>query len=95
MKAGAEVNSYIKVEAGKVIIGKQQLNPNISDGDSKRIYGGYACSKLGIQYYANVQGLGTAFQRKIINKIVTLMYKVSLKKVSTFFLKTTLMLMNF
>lgn len=59
------------------------------------IYGGYACSKLGIQYYANVQGLGTAFQRKIINKIVTLMYKVSLKKVSTFFLKTTLMLMNF
>lgn len=33
VKAGAEVNSYIKVEAGKVIIGKQKLNPNISDGE--------------------------------------------------------------
>ena len=49
------------------------------------IYGGYACAKLGIPYYVNVQGLGTKKKKKVIEKVVTLMYKKSLKKVNTVF----------
>lgn len=44
------------------------------------IYAGYAARRLGIPYCANIQGLGTAFQKKLISAIVTLMYKVALKK---------------
>lgn len=43
------------------------------------IYGGYASRKLGVPYFAHVQGLGSAFQRKIIKNIASFMYKVALK----------------
>ena len=43
------------------------------------VYGGYACRKAGIPYYVNVQGLGTAFQKRGIAQLVTLMYKTALK----------------
>lgn len=49
------------------------------------IYAGYACKKLGIPYFANVQGLGTAFQKKLISAVVTLLYKTALRKVQTVF----------
>lgn len=71
--------SYVKLlkieKPDKVIT--YSIKPNI--------YGGYACAKLGIPYYVNVQGLGTAFQKKVIEKVVALMYKKSLKKVNTVF----------
>lgn len=49
------------------------------------VYAGYACKKLGISYCVNVQGLGTAFQKKPISTIVTMMYKVALTKAKTVF----------
>lgn len=58
------------------------------------IYGGLMCSKLKIPFYANVQGLGTAFQTKGLAQFVTLLYKTAFKKVQTVFLKIRLMLMN-
>ena len=39
------------------------------------IYGGWACQLAGIPYCANVQGLGTAFQKKGLAQMVTVMYK--------------------
>lgn len=49
-------------------------------------YGGYACRKLGIPYAVNITGLGTAFQNEgMLKKMVTLMYKVSLKKAKVVF----------
>lgn len=49
------------------------------------IYAGFACRMQGIPYCANVQGLGTAFQKEPIATLVTMMYKVALKKVKTIF----------
>ena len=44
------------------------------------VYAGYACRKMGIPYCVNVQGLGTAFQKKLMARISTIMYRVALKK---------------
>ena len=49
------------------------------------VYAGYACSRLGIPYYANVQGLGTAFQKPGLTQFVTLLYKTALRKVESVF----------
>lgn len=49
------------------------------------IYGGIACSMAGIPYCANVQGLGTAFQRKGLAQFVTILYKLALRKAKTVF----------
>ena len=49
------------------------------------VYGGYACRKLGIPYCVNVQGLGTAFQKKPLSSVVTVLYRSALKKAKTVF----------
>ncbi len=49
------------------------------------IYAGIVCGKLGIPFCANVQGLGTAFQRQGLAQIVTMLYKYSFRKVRTVF----------
>lgn len=52
------------------------------------------CEKLNIPFYANVQGLGTAFQKPGLAQFVTVLYKTAFKKVKTVFLKIRLMQMN-
>ena len=49
------------------------------------IYGGLACTLAGIPYCANVQGLGTAFQKKGLAQFVTLLYKPALFRARTVF----------
>lgn len=49
------------------------------------IYAGLACRRLGIPYWVNVQGLGTAFQKEPIASVVTVMYKTALKRARTVF----------
>ena len=49
------------------------------------IYAGLACGLAGIPYCANVQGLGTAFQRKGLAQFVTILYKTALRKAKTVF----------
>ena len=49
------------------------------------IYGGLACRMAGIPYCANVQGLGTAFQRKGLAQFVTVLYRLALGKAKTVF----------
>lgn len=44
------------------------------------VYGGYACRRMKIPYCVNVQGLGTAFQKKGLAQLVGFMYKTALKK---------------
>ena len=53
------------------------------------IYGGLACRLAGIPYCANVQGLGTAFQRKGLAQFVTFLYKLALGKAKTVFFENT------
>lgn len=47
------------------------------------VYAGYACRQMRIPYCVNVQGLGTAFQKKGLREIVIRMYKAALKKAKT------------
>lgn len=49
------------------------------------IYGGMACTALKIPFCANVQGLGTAFQKAGIAQLVTLLYKFAFRKVRKVF----------
>lgn len=49
------------------------------------IYAGLACSALDIPYCANVQGLGTAFERRGLAEFVTALYKAAFRKVRTVF----------
>lgn len=65
-----------KVKPDKVIT--YTIKPNI--------YGGIACRIKNIPLYANITGLGTAFQGEgFITKLVTAMYKVAFKNVKTVF----------
>lgn len=53
------------------------------------IYLGSLCRKRGICYFANVQGLGTAFERPILSTVVSTMYRRSLKKASAVFFENS------
>ena len=44
------------------------------------LYAGFLCQRMGIPYFANVQGLGTAFQSKKMAKLVSVLYRLALKK---------------
>ena len=49
------------------------------------VYAGLVCSKMGIPFCANVQGLGTAFQKAGLAQFVTFLYKLAFRKVHTVF----------
>lgn len=49
------------------------------------IYAGFVCGKLNIPFCANVQGLGTAFQKPALAKFVTALYKRAFRTVRTVF----------
>lgn len=49
------------------------------------IYAGIACQILKISYCANIQGLGTAFQKPLLAKLVTCLYRFALLKASVVF----------
>lgn len=49
------------------------------------IYAGLICRNRKIPYYANVQGLGTAFQKRLLAKFVGILYKTAFRKVKAVF----------
>lgn len=49
------------------------------------VYAGWLCGRMRIPFCANVQGLGTAFQKAGLAQFVTLLYKASFRKVRTVF----------
>lgn len=76
MKLFAFYRRLLKAEKPDMVI-TYSIKPNI--------YGGWACQLAGIPYCANVQGLGTAFQKKGLAQVVTVMYKTALLKAKTVF----------
>ena len=72
-------NTYVKIlktERPDMVV-TYSIKPNI--------YAGFVCRLHKIPYCVNVQGLGTAFQKKWLAKIVTVMYRMALKKAKTVF----------
>ncbi len=49
------------------------------------IYIGLLCSQKKISYYANVQGLGSAFQKPLLAEFVAALYRIAFKKVKYVF----------
>lgn len=79
IKDAALFNTYrriLKKEAPDMLI-TYSIKPNI--------YAGFAARILGIPYNANVQGIGTAFQKKHVRKVVTALYKIALKRAKNVF----------
>lgn len=69
--------SFLKREKPDIAI-TYTIKPNI--------YGGFLCGMLKIPFCANITGLGSVFQKKgILREMVTLLYKVSLKKAKVVF----------
>lgn len=73
----------------KKILRDEQPDMVITYSIKPNIYAGYACGKMGIPYCVNVQGLGTAFQREPIAAVVTMMYRIAMKKAKTVFFENT------
>ncbi len=53
------------------------------------IYGGLVCRLRGVPYCANVQGLGTAFQKKGLAAFVTVLYRLALRRAKTVFFENS------
>lgn len=69
----------------KKLIKREKPDMVISYSIKPNIYAGLVCRMNRIAYCANVQGLGTAFQKRDLVQIVTALYKVALKKAKTTF----------
>lgn len=54
------------------------------------VYGGFACRLLKIPYAVNITGLGTAFQKHgLLRILVTLLYKIGVKRAKTVFFENS------
>lgn len=67
------------------LIKKEKPDLVITYSIKPNIYAGLACRKLHVSYVTNVQGLGTAFQKKGIATVTTILYRIALKKASVVF----------
>lgn len=69
----------------KDILKKEKPDLVLTYSIKPNIYAGYLCGKMKIPFYANVQGLGTAFQKPILSGMVTQMYQAAFQKVEKVF----------
>lgn len=49
------------------------------------VYLGLCCARAGIPYVANVQGLGTAFERPLLSAVASVLYRTALRRARTVF----------
>ena len=68
------------VKAYDRLLKKEKPDLVITYSIKPNVYAGFICSMRKIPYFANVQGLGTAFQKPGLAQFVTLLYKVALRK---------------
>lgn len=76
LKLFCKYRKLLKQEKPDLVI-TYSIKPNI--------YAGIACTMAKIPFCANVQGLGTAFQKKGLALFVALLYKTAFRKVRTVF----------
>ncbi|KIR02063.1 Undecaprenyl-phosphate galactosephosphotransferase [Lachnospiraceae bacterium TWA4] len=73
----------------KKILKSEKPDQVITYSIKPNIYAGFLCGRMHIPFYANVQGLGTAFQKPVLAAVVTLMYRTVFKKVRKVFFENT------
>lgn len=69
----------------KKLISEVKPDAVIAYSIKPNIYGGLACRRENIPFFANIQGLGTAFQSKMMASFVTRLYRTALKKAKAVF----------
>lgn len=69
----------------KTILKQEKPDLVITYSIKPNIYTGYLCGKMKIPFCANVQGLGTAFQKALLSNLVTVMYRTAFRKVEIVF----------
>ena len=69
----------------KTILKQEKPDLVITYSIKPNIYAGYLCGKMKIPFCANVQGLGTAFQKALLSNLVTVMYRTAFRKVEIVF----------
>ena len=62
------------------LIENEKPNLVITYSIKPNVYAGLVCSRRKVPYFANVQGLGTAFQKPGLAQFVTLLYKAALHR---------------
>lgn len=69
----------------------QEVKPDlvITYSIKPNIYAGLLCGRMGIPFCANVQGLGTAFEKPGLAQFVTVLYRQSFRKVGMVFFENT------
>ena len=67
------------------LLKEEKPNKVITYSIKPNVYAGFLCRLLKIPYYVNVQGLGTAFQKKGLAQFVTMLYKAALRKAEIVF----------
>lgn len=71
------------------IINEEKPDKVITYSIKPNIYAGLICSHRQIPYYANVQGLGTAFQKELLAKFVGVLYKAAFRKIQAVFFENS------
>ena len=74
LKLMATYRRLLRAERPDLVI-TYSIKPNI--------YAGFLCGVMGIPFCTNVQGLGTAFQRKGLAQFVTLLYRTIQNRLSS------------
>lgn len=69
----------------KKLLKKEKPDKVITYSIKPNIYVGMLCSSMKIPYCANVQGLGTAFQKRMLAQLVGFMYRIAFRKVDVVF----------
>lgn len=73
------------IRAYKNLLKEERPDMVITYSIKPNIYAGWLCGKMKIPFCANVQGLGTAFQKAGLAQFVTLLYKKAFRNVQTVF----------
>lgn len=67
------------------ILRKERPDQVITYSIKPNVYAGWLCGRMGIPYCANVQGLGTAFEKPVLAAFVTVLYRIAFGKVQKVF----------
>lgn len=73
------------MKAYRKILKEEKPDLMITYSIKANVYAGYSAGRLGVPYYANVQGLGTAFQTPILSAFVSFLYRKALKRAERVF----------
>ena len=73
------------MKAYRKILKEEKPDLMITYSIKANVYAGYSAGRLGVPYYVNVQGLGTAFQTPILSAFVSFLYRKALKRAERVF----------